>query len=478
MSSFARASVGESCGRAWPLFQDRPDAFTTLTEVRILIRNGGENTISPGAPGSQTPEPLATKPGLPQAFPHQLCLPAETGQYRRIISESSNMRRKEGDNDIAALVAGNSAFAFDLYRTIRKRGTNLFLSPYSISEALAMAVAGAHGDTSRDMTQTLHFSLPPGLLHPAFHGLDQRLKTRGQGASGQDDGGFRLHVVNAIWGQKGYEFLAPFLDTLAQNYGSGLRALDFTNETEQSRSAINKWVSDQTEGRIQDLVPARAIDHLTRLVLTNAIYFNAAWKHSFNSSLTADGTFHLIGDTDVTVPMMQQTKSFRYGEGGGYQAVELPYDGDDLSMLILLPEIGQLDALENKLQAGFVEAIVGDLAMQEVTLVMPRFEYEFGFGLKEALSMLGMRVAFSSEADFSGMNRKRDLFIQDVIHKAFVSVDEAGTKAGAATAVIMTTKFAPALAVEMNVDRPFIFLIRHIATKSVVFLGRVLHPAA
>jgi serpin B len=212
--------------------------------------------------------------------------------------------------------------------------------------------------------------------------------------------------------------------------------------------------------------------------LTNAIYFNAGWQYPFNKDATSDGLFHLMSDIEVTVPMMQQTESFRYAEGDGYQAVELPYDGQELSMVILLPKAGQFNTFEELLDAESVEVIIGNLEMQEVALTMPKFEYESSFGLKEALSTLGMRVAFTGDADFSGMNGKRDLLIQDVLHKAFVSVDEAGTEAAAATAVIVGLTSIPAQPIEVKIDRPFIFLIRDIPTGSTIFVGRVLNPAA
>jgi serpin B len=311
-----------------------------------------------------------------------------------------------------------------------------------------------------------------------FNSLDLQLKQRGQGAKGKDGEGFRLHVVNAIWGQKDYKFLAQFLDVLAQNYGAGLRILDFINEAEQSRITINKWVSDQTEEKIKDLIPPGAINHLTRLVLTNAIYFNAAWQYPFNENGTANGLFHLLNGSDVTVPMMKQTESLRYAEGDNHQAVELPYDGQELSMVILLPKAGQLDAFEKSLDVELVKAIIGKLETRQVALTMPKFEYESSFGLKQALSTLGMGVAFTPDADFSGMNGERDLLIQDVLHKAFVSVDEAGTEAAAATAVIVGVTSIPAQPVEVKIDRPFIFLIRDIPTGSIIFVGRVLDPAA
>jgi len=380
--------------------------------------------------------------------------------------------------ELKELVDGNNAFAFNLFQVLRQKESNLFYSPYSISEALAMTYAGARGETEKDMAKALNFILPRDHLHPAFNSLDLQLEQRGEGAKGKDDEGFRLHVVNTIWGQKDYKFLEEFLDVLAQNYGAGLRILDFINETEQSRLTINKWVSDQTEEKIKDLIPQGVINQLTRLVLTNAIYFNAAWQHPFNEDATSDGLFHLLSNNDVTVPMMKQTESFRYTEGDDYQAVELYYDGQELSMVILLPKAGQYQAFEDKLDAEFVKAIIDDLETREVALTMPKFEYESSFGLKEALKTLGMGVAFTANANLSGMNGKRDLFIQDVLHKAFVSVDEAGTEAAAATAVIVGLTALPPELVSVTIDRPFLFFIRDIPTDSIIFAGRVLNPAA
>jgi serpin B len=379
--------------------------------------------------------------------------------------------------DLATLVDGNNAFAFDLYQALRQTEGNLFYSPYSISEALAMTYAGARGETEKDMAEALNFTLSQDRLHPAFNSLDLQLKQRGQGAKGKSGEGFRLNVVNAIWGQEGYQFLAQYLDVLAQNYGAGLRIVDFVKETEQSRIMINQWVSDQTEGKIKDLIPPGAIDQLTRLVLTNAVYFNAAWQYPFDENATSNDLFHLLNGSDVTVPMMKQTESFRYAEGANYQAVELPYDGQELSMVILLPKVGQFDAFEKSLDVELVKAIIDKLETSQVTLTMPKFEYESSFGLKQALSTLGMGVSFTPGADFSGIDSEHDLLIQDVLHKAFVSVDEAGTEAAAATAVIVGVTSIPAEPIEVKTDRPFIFLIRDVETGTVLFVGRVLNPS-
>ncbi|UCB43112.1 MAG: serpin family protein [Dehalococcoidales bacterium] len=377
--------------------------------------------------------------------------------------------------DLTLLVDGSSAFTFDLYQALRDEEGNLFYSPYSISLALAMTYAGARGETEQQMADALNFLLAQEGLHPAFNSLDILLGQRGEGAEGKDEEGFRLNIVNAIWGQKDYEFLAEFLDILAENYGAGLRILDFINETEESRVTINDWVSDQTEGRIEDLIPPGVITALTRLVLTNAIYFNAAWEYPFNEDATYNGPFYLLDGSEVTVPMMSQTESFGYTEGEGHQAVELPYDGHELSMVILLPEEGQFEAFEGSLDAAFVDAIIEDLGSREVALTMPKFEFESEFGLKQTLTAMGMPIAFTDAADFSGMTGIPDLHIAEVIHKAFVSVDEAGTEAAAATAVIMDLSAMPEV-VEMTLDHPFIFLIRDIETGTILFVGRVVNP--
>ena len=391
--------------------------------------------------------------------------------------------------DLEDLAGGNSEFAFDLYQHLRQgnEDDNLFYSPYSISLALAMTYAGARGETERQMANTLRFALPQERLHPVFNGLDLELASRGEGAEGKDDKGtrpgrrvqgFRLNIVNATWGQEGYEFLPEFLDTLAENYGAGLRLLDFVGDADAARITINDWVSEQTEGRIEDLLPQGVIDALTRLVLTNAIYFNAAWAAPFEETLTADGTFHLLDGGEAAVPMMHQAESLGYAEGESYQVVELPYDGRELSMVILLPETGEFEPFEDSLDAEEVNGILKDLAYRQLALTMPKFKFESEFDLAKTLAAMGMPDAFTSAADFSGMTGVSDLFISDVIHKAFVSVDEAGTEAAAATAVIMKLSTAVEEPVEVAVDRPFIFLIRDIRTGTILFVGRVTDPGA
>jgi serpin B len=411
------------------------------------------------------------------------CMCPSGGRPPGLSAQSAKKRVTSPDvpaPDQAELIGGNSAFAFDLYHFLKDEKTgNLFYSPHSISLALAMTHAGARGETEQQMADTLHYTLPQDRLHPAFNWLDLKLAGRGEGAEGKDDEGFRLNIANSTWGQKDHPFLPEYLDTLALNYGAGMRLVDFVGDPEASRVAINDWVSDQTEDRIKDIVPRGAIDSMTRLVLANAIYFNAAWAAPFEESQTQDGTFHLLDGSQVTVPMMRQTTSLGYAEGEGYQAVELPYDGWELSMVILLPSEGTFEPFEDSLDAGRVEAITSDLAYERIILTMPKFEVESGFSLIDALSEMGMPVAFSMDADFSGIDGMRDLYIGEVIHKAFVSVDEAGTEAAAATVVIMPAMTAadPEEPIEVTIDRPFIFFIRDIETGAILFVGRVVDPS-
>lgn len=383
-----------------------------------------------------------------------------------------------GPEEVAEVVAGSSSFALDLYQILRQQEGNLFYSPYSLSLALAMTYAGARGGTEAQMAQAMHYTLPQARLHPALAALSEELTAHGQGAEGSDGEGFRLNVTNALWGQQDYNFLPGFLDLLDHYYGAGLRRVDFVGASEQARQTINDWVAGETEDRITDLIPQGVIDAMTRLVLTNAIYFNAAWAEPFEEGNTSDGPFYLLDGGQVSVPMMRQSSFFGYAAGQGYRAVELPYDGQELSMVILLPDSGEFDAFEASLDAPGLDAILGALAYRPVALAMPRFEFSAQFSLQEALTALGMVDAFTDNADFSGMTGSRELFISAVLHKAFVSVDEAGTEAAAATAVVAKLTAAPSDPLEVTLDRPFLFLIRDLETGAVLFWGRVVDPGS
>jgi len=382
-------------------------------------------------------------------------------------------------SDVDSQVAGNTTLALDLYHQLRARGDdNLFFSPHSIEVALAMTWAGARTDTESAMASAMHFELGQDRLHPVFNHLDLELCSRGEGAAGTDSEGFRLNVVNAVWGQVGYAFLDGFLDALALHYGAGLWVLDFMADPDGAALKINGWVEEVTEERIQDLIPPGVIDADTRMVLVNAIYFNAAWASPFEEENTSDGEFHTLAGGTVSVPMMHQELEYAYAEGAGYQAVEIPYDGDELSMLILVPDLGTLGEFEQRLDAAFLDELSGSMHWGVVDLTMPRWELDGEtFSLKELLAELGMGVAFTPSADFSGMNGRRDLMIQDVLHQAFIKVNEAGTEAAAATAVIVGETGIPPQGPDITLDRPFIYLIKDRPTGQILFVGRLVDPS-
>lgn len=379
------------------------------------------------------------------------------------------------DADRKALADGNRAFAFDLYAALAKPdASNLFFSPHSVSSALAMTYAGAKNKTADQMRATLHFTLPDERLHAAFNALDQALTAKP--TTGSDaPAPFTLEVANALWAARGKSFLAPYLDTLATDYGAGVQLLDFATDTESARKTINGWVEDKTRDRIKDLLHMGDLTRDTAFVLTNAIYFKGKWSSDFNQSATQDAPFHAPGG-DQTAKMMHRVLAASYARGDGYQAVMLPYAASSSEMLVILPDAGKLTQLEAKLDDSLLTAIDKAAAGYMVTLSLPRFSFESRFEVADVLSKLGMPDAFAaSAADFSGMDGARDISLSKVVHQAFVAVDEKGTEAAAATAVIGVTTSAPAQmpAVELSVDRPFLVVIRERVGGAILFLARV-----
>ena len=391
------------------------------------------------------------------------------------------------DLKVAELVAANSAFSVDLYREIADADGNGIFSPHSISLALAMTYAGAAGDTRNQMERVLGFDALLERVHPAFHDLHSHLDSGGEETAGGESKGFRLSVANAVWGQRGRDYLAPFVGELARHYGAGLMEADFAGAPEPSRSRINAWVGDQTEQRITDLIAPGVVNSATRLVLANAVYFKAAWHLPFDKDDTSPLPFHLLDGREVDVPMMRRLGKFGYARGDGVQAVELLYEGHQMAMVILLPDEGQFELFESALDVELVHQALSGLEMRQVLLTMPRFEIDAGFNLSTILAEMGMPTAFNGGAvDFSAMDGKscaltpRDcLSISDVVHRAFISVDEEGTEATAATAVVAGITRAvdpPPEPVALTIDRPFIFLIHHRETGAILFLGRVMQP--
>ena len=438
--------------------------------IAILLLAG-----SSGCQGeSQQAVPPAAQAPSPASSPVP-ALPVQTKGREVRSDRERNDSPRASTRDLKALAQGNNAFSLDLYRKLSNSEGNLFFSPFSVSQVLAMAFAGARGETERQMANTLHYDLPQSALHPSFNALDRKLASRGKELQAEENQFLEMNIANAIWGQQGYEFLPDFLDALAENYGAGLRPLDFADAPEESRVKINHWVSEETQDKIRDLLTPEAVNRLTRLVLTNAIYFNASWQRPFDKLLTRELPFHLAGGGMVEAPMMTETSRDFYGyvKGNGYQAVDVPYSSGEMSMTILLPDQGTFGELEDSLNAQLLERIFDGIEIGNITLTMPLFELESEFSLNQTLAEMGMPDAFGARADFSGMTGTRELWVSEIVHKAFVSVDEEGTEEAASTAVVVLES-EPLM---VTVNRPFIFLIRDRSTGTLLFLGRVMNPA-
>lgn len=381
------------------------------------------------------------------------------------------------DADLQHFASDNRNFALALYAQVRDRSGNLFLAPYSISTALAMAYAGARGDTATEMATAMHFGLPGASLHVAFDATDLALAERPKQVAKKGAHGVQLESFNAAWVQSGLEFHKDYLDLLALYYGAGIYSIDAMGDNTGTLARINDWVSDKTEGRIPMLFDQ--LPPTTALVLTNAVYFNADWLFPFDEKMTQDGTFHATAG-DVTVPMMHgalepddNDNGPRYAEGTGYQAVELPYASPDVRMLCILPT-GSLDALESSLSGGFLDSVLSALeSVNGIQVSMPRFQYSDAFELNEPLKALGMQLAFSASADFSGMLDEQ-LYIVQVVHKTFIAVDEKHTEAAGASGVVLSRLGS---LTQVALDRPFLYLIYDQPTGQILFLGRLEDPS-
>jgi serpin B len=377
---------------------------------------------------------------------------------------------------MSSVVEGNCQFALDLYGKLRSQPGNLFFSPSSISTALAMTYAGARGETAEQMASVLHFPAPPDKLPEAFRSLHEALRPAAEKP------GYRLNVANRLWGQQGYHFLPDFLAVTRDFYHAELAEADFVGHADVARETINEWVEKQTREKIKDLVPPGALTPLTRLVLTNAIYFKGDWIRPFPKDATRDETFHVSSDKSTTAPLMHKTDDFKFVAVDGLKALELPYGNGDLSAVVLLPdEIDGLGALEQKLSRENLTRWMTGLRRQKVQAFLPRFKLTSEFSLSTVLAAMGMPLAFDEgRADFSAMSTQEKLYISAVLHKAFVDLNEEGTEAAAATAVVMAARAAmiPREPVLFRADHPFLFLIVDNRTKSILFLGRVANPKA
>ena len=373
--------------------------------------------------------------------------------------------------------------AFALYDQINAGEDNVFFSPYSIAVALGMTYAGAKGETKTEMSNALHFELAEPTLHAAFNATDLALQGRQRelaGGSNTSDlprstgDGFSLQVTNAAFTRKGLAIVPAYLDVLATNYGAGMFEVDIAAQPDRERMAINRWVEMQTQERIRELLPDGSIAADVALVLVNAIYFKASWMTPFDEARTQSAPFHAPG-SDVSVQMMHGSAE-QYVQGDGYQAVELPYISPSVRMLFIVPAQDRFAEIESRLDTAFFDQVRTALGRYSVDLKLPRFSFDASFALKPALQALGMKRAFEGSADLSGIAGKPgDLYIDEVYHKAFVALDEQGTEAAAATAVVARETSLPPPA-QLALDRPFMFAIYDEPTGQVLFVGRLMHP--
>ena len=395
-------------------------------------------------------------------------------------------------DDLKAVATGNVKFALKLYDQLNNQKGNLFLSPYSISTALAMTHAGARGETETEMTKALQFPTFPDKeggplgrerLHAAFSELKLGLR------EAQKQGNVELSIANALWPQKNYAFRPEYLNLIERDYDSVGRPLDYAN-AEKARGIINRWVEEETKEKIKDLIPSGVLDSLTRMVLTNAIYFKGDWLTQFKEKSTREMPFKISPDKTVQTPMMYQKGNFGYYQDADVQVLEMPYKGDNVSMFVLLPNQGggqpfrrptnppakkkTLADLEKMLSPAKLSEWIGKVRRTKINTWFPKFKMTSEFSLSQQLQALGMKKAFG-DADFSGMNGTKNLYISAVLHKAFVEVNEEGTEAAAATAVVISLKSARRYP-SFRADHPFLFLIRDKATGSILFLGRYAKP--
>ena len=420
--------------------------------------------------GSNAPQPLIT----PGASPSLTAPAAQLTEYRSTVSRDP-ITAATGDA-LNAVVASDEEFATRLYGQLASGDGNVFMSPYSISTSLSMVLAGARGETATQLAQVLAID-DTKTWDSRRNRLDQTIGTVNamQSISQGEAQPLVLETANTMFGQTGYPFEQQYLDVLARDYGSSVQGVDFENAWEQARLAINDWVASQTNQRIKDLLARGTIDTYTRAVLVNAIYFKANWIRQFSPAATQDAPFHLLNGSSVEVPAMHYDgASTGYAEGNGWAATQLPYYG--ASMLVIVPNDGKFATVERGLDPEFIAAVDSGMGTRSLTLSLPKFNTEQSADLKDALERLGATDLFTDGADLTGITTADRLFISHVAHKANISVDEQGTEAAAATASVAEASSLPPPAT-LNVDRPFIYLIRDTATNEILFMGRVVDPS-
>jgi serpin B len=383
--------------------------------------------------------------------------------------------------DLKVLADGDNRFTIDLYKKVAATTDgNIVVSPYSVRAALAMTYAGARGQTAEEMAKVLHFDLPPDRLHPAFAVTQRCLESKGEGTPALKPEYARwvqkptLNVANALWGQRGNSFLPEFLDLTRRNYGASIREVDFASDPNTARDAINRWVGEKTRGKIKELIGPGELGSATQLVLTNAIYFKATWTTPFSGG-TNDAQFEFKPDEKITVAMMHVKSQFKYYSTDECEWLALPYKDSPLSMFILLPAKGRFVAIEKALTASAFQNGVEKLRLHDGNVALPQFKVSAAVQLSDHLIHMGMPLAFSGRADFSGITGRQGLWIDKVNHQTYLSVDEQGSEAAAATSVDIASSVPPPFS--FSADRPFLFFIRDNQTGNILFSGRVVRPS-
>jgi serpin B len=386
-----------------------------------------------------------------------------------------NLNPQVSDADFAVVVTGNITFALTSFPLLDPKGaTNTVFSPYSIAQVLALIAAGAKGNTLDGMNHALSFSLPQERLNPALDRLSLLLASETAAASSSNEQLPHLSTSDAVWAQQGAPINEKYLDTLASNFGAGLQLLDFVNKADASRIDINAWAEHQTDGRIKELIAPGGVSSATRVILTNTVWFKANWESKFNPASTSNQVFIGRTGTSSNVPFMHGTHAFPYTEIDGCQAIDLSYSGGKLSMLLIMPNTGSFDTFLASFNAGMYSDIRSHLERKQLMLGLPKFTFNTVLNLKSPLAALGMVDAFSkAKADFSGIDGQHDLFIDSVVHQAFIDVNENGTEASAATAVEMRPRFAVSKPIRLNIDHSFLFLLHDVQTGLILFMGKV-----
>ena len=401
---------------------------------------------------------LSEKNKLPETEQKQAQLPAETDIF------------KTTQEDVKSVSAANNQFALELYSAL-KEGENIFFSPYSIFTALAMAYEGADTETAQEIQSVFHFPKDDNGRRQAFAAIHKQLN--------ENKAGCEIKTANSLWVQNDYPFLKSYLDIIKKYYAGEAANVDFKRKTEEARKKINDWTKEKTNGKIEDLFPKGSLNQITRLVLANAVYFKGMWLNQFDEKETMEEDFWVNSDRTVKVPMMKRVgknAKFNYTEVDGIQILEMPYESEKLSMFVFLPEKNNLEGLESSFNPQKLSQWKSELRKRSVDVYIPKFTFDGKFNLNQILKELGMPLAFSFDANFSKMDGTQDLFIQKVIHSAFINVNEEGAEAAAATGVSVGIKFAPAPQPVFRADHPFIFLIQEKETDNILFIGRVVNP--